>query len=60
MFSSTWRDDERKAGITAIEKTTKILEQIMNNICDWLVLTMENEEMFGGGPPHPGSGSMDQ
>ena len=31
-----------------MKKTTDILEQEMNNICDWLVVTMENEEMFGG------------
>ena len=34
--------------MTPLGKTTEILHQVMNNLCDWLVLTMENEEMFGG------------
>ena len=48
MFSSKWRQEERLAGATPLQKTTKVLEDIMNGICGWLVLTMENEEMFNG------------
>ena len=48
IFKSSWRKEERQAGVTALKKTTDILEQAMNNICSWLVLTMETEEMFGG------------
>ena len=29
-------------------KTTEIMKGMMNSICDWLELTMENEEMFNG------------
>ena len=47
-FKTAWRDEERAAGMTPLGKTTEILHQVMNNLCDWLVLTMENEEMFGG------------
>ena len=34
-----------------MEKTTEILEKVMNSICGWLNLTMENETMFGGTLP---------
>ena len=29
-----------------MQKTTQVLEGIMNSICSWLKLTMENEDMF--------------
>ena len=48
VFCSAWRDEEREAGISAIEKTTKILKDVMNNICGWLTLTIETEDMFQG------------
>ena len=48
MFSSKWRQEERLAGVTPLQKTTKVLEDIMNGICGWLVLTMETEDMFNG------------
>ena len=48
MFSSRWREEERQAGMTPLQKTTKVLEDIMNGICGWLVLTMETEDMFNG------------
>ena len=37
--------------MTSLEKTTTILEEVMNGICGWLVLTMENELMFNGTLP---------
>jgi hypothetical protein len=48
MFSSKWRQEERLSGVTPLQKTTKVLEDIMNGICGWLVLTMETEGMFNG------------
>ena len=37
-----------KAGMTNLQKTSEILEGIINSVCTWLKLTMEHEEMFGG------------
>ena len=37
--------------MTALQKTTEVLQEIMNGICGWLSLTMETEEMFGGSLP---------
>ena len=51
MFSSKWRQEEREERITPLQKTTKILEELMNSICGWLVLTMETEDMFKGKLP---------
>ena len=33
-------------GMTALSKTTEVLQGMMNSICSWLVLTMETEDMF--------------
>ena len=48
VFKSSWRKEEMLAGMTGLEKTTEILKQIMNDICGWLTLTMETEDMFNG------------
>ena len=48
LYRSSWRLEERQSGMTRLEKTTEILEGMMNSICSWLVLTMEHEEMFNG------------
>ena len=37
--------------LTPLQKTTQILEELMNSICGWLVLTMETEDMFQGKLP---------
>ena len=37
--------------MTPLEKTTEILECVMNGICGWLNLTMETETMFDGTLP---------
>ena len=34
--------------MTSLQKTTEVLRDIMNNICGWLTLTMETEDMFQG------------
>ena len=31
-----------------LEKTSEILEGMMNSVCSWLKLTMEHEGMFNG------------
>ena len=51
VFKKSWQEEERQAGMTNMEKTTEILEKVMNSICGWLNLTMENETMFGGTLP---------
>jgi hypothetical protein len=48
QYRREWRDAERQAGMTALQKTSEVLKEIMNGICGWLSLTMETEEMFGG------------
>ena len=46
-FRGEWLDEERRENITPLQKTTRVLEGIMNGICGWLNLTMETEDMFG-------------
>ena len=36
-------DEERGAKMTSLAKTTEIMEGVMNSICGWLKLTMEND-----------------
>ena len=50
-FRREWLEEERKDNISPLQKTTRILEEIMNGICGWLNLTMETEDMFGGTLP---------
>ena len=50
-YKRAWMEEERESGMSVLEKTTEILRDIMNSICNWLTLTMENEEMFGGTLP---------
>ena len=47
-YKSSWRLEEQQAGLTSLQKTSEILEGMMNSVCSWLTLTMEHEEMFGG------------
>ena len=35
--------------MTSLQKTTEILQSLMNSVCGWLVLTMETEDMFESG-----------
>ena len=56
-FKSSWRLEEQLAGMTSLQKTSQILEGIMNSVCTWLTLTMEHEEMFGGVLP---TGDLDK
>ena len=51
MFRREWLEEERKENMTPLQKTTVILEEVMNGICGWLNLTMETEDMFGGTLP---------
>ena len=51
VYRKEWRLEEIIAGMTPMQKTTKVLQDVMNRICGWLVLTMETEEMFGGWLP---------
>ena len=47
-YMRNWRLEEEDAGMTSLQKTSQVLEGMMNSICSWLNLTMEHEEMFGG------------
>ena len=49
MFKNSWRKEEMDAGMTPLMKTTEILKALMNNVCGWLILTMETEDMFLSG-----------
>ena len=40
--------EEQQAEMSILQKTSEVLEGMMNSICCWLKLTMEHEEMFGG------------
>ena len=46
VYKEVWKDEDMKAGMTRLEKTTMILEGVMNGICGWLVLTVETESML--------------
>ena len=48
LYDKRWRQEEILAGMSGLQKTTEILKGIMNDICGWLNLTMETEEMFRG------------
>ena len=48
VFKSKWRMEELQAGMSILQKTSDVLQGMMNSICCWLKLTMEHEEMFGG------------
>ena len=50
-FCKDWRDEETSKGMTPLQKTTEVLEGMMNSICSWLKLTMETEDDFGGRLP---------
>ena len=47
-FCSSWRDIEKAQGMTSLQKTMQIMEGMMNSICEWLKLTMESVDDFGG------------
>ena len=46
IYRRAWMLEEKELGLTYLKKTTEVLEGIMNNICSWLLLTMETEDMF--------------
>ena len=48
IYKGTWRMEERREKMTILAKTTEIMEGVMNSICGWLKLTMEDESMFDG------------
>ena len=45
-YKRAWMEEERESGMSVLEKTTEILRDIMNSICNWLTLTMENDEIL--------------
>ena len=47
-FCRDWRKEEMAGGMTGLQKTMEILKGMMNDICDWLILTMESVDDFGG------------
>ena len=40
-----------EAGMTGLQKTVEIIRRRINSICDFLVLTMETADEFGGRLP---------
>ena len=36
FYKSAWRLEEEKAGMTSLQKTSRVLEGMMNSICSWL------------------------
>ena len=50
-YSSEWRNEEQEAGMTGLQKTVEILHGMMNVVCDFLTMTMETEDEFGGKLP---------
>ena len=50
-FNSRWRQEERRLGMTGLEKSIEVLQGMMNSITDFLRLTMESKIDFGGTLP---------
>ena len=50
-FCRDWRIEEKKMGMTGLEKTIQVLKDMMNSITSFLKLTMESEIDFGGTLP---------
>ena len=48
VFAKAWEVEERMNGMTGLEKTLEIIQSIMNNICNFLKLTMESVMDFEG------------
>ena len=42
IYRGDWREEERASGMTGLEKTIQIIQAIMNEICNFLTLTMES------------------
>ena len=51
QYRDSWRLEELEMGMTALQKTTEIMRDVMNSVCGWLRLTMETEDMFDGWLP---------
>ena len=49
VYKHSWRLEEEEKKLTKLQKTSEIMEGMMNSICSWLKLTMEHEEMFASG-----------
>jgi hypothetical protein len=47
-FSMQWRQEEQESGMTGLEKTLEVMEQMMNSVCDFLNLTIESILDFDG------------
>ena len=45
-YCREWREEDRRKGLTPLQKTTEILEGMMNSICAFLTLTMETADGF--------------
>ena len=45
-YYKEWREEDRKKGLTTLQKTTEILSGMMNSICAFLTLTMETADDF--------------
>ena len=43
-----WRQEEQAKGMTGLEKTLEVIEQMMNSVSDFLNLTMESIIDFNG------------
>ena len=48
LYRKCWWMEEKENGMTQLVKTSEVMKGIMNSICCWLELTMENKEIFGG------------
>jgi hypothetical protein len=47
-YRQEWRDEERKNGMSGLDKSLEVLEKMMNSICWFLNLTMESVKDFEG------------
>ena len=48
-YCGEWREEDRRKGMTPLQKTSEILPGMMNSICGYLTLTMETGDDFQNG-----------
>jgi hypothetical protein len=48
-YCGQWREEDRRKGLTPLQKTTEVLSRMMNSICGYLTLNMETGDDFEDG-----------
>ena len=49
MYCDVWRQEEAKRKMTGLQKSVEVLHGMMNNVYNFLIMTMESQDDFGDG-----------